>query len=67
MYITLGRVIMFSILILLLVQLSEEPAFHLHDFVISPGNMLSGRGTFFAYLNDMIYRVRQGKFPELRN
>lgn len=46
---------------LLLVQLHEDPALHLHNFVVSPGNMLAGRGIFFAYLNDMIYRVRQGE------
>lgn len=40
-------------------KLHEDPALHLHNFVMSPGNMLSGRGIFFAYLNDMIYRVRQ--------
>ncbi|CAI9118680.1 OLC1v1020278C1 [Oldenlandia corymbosa var. corymbosa] len=38
-------------------KLCEEPAAHLHDLVISPGNLLSGRDTFYVYLENMIFGV----------
>ncbi|XP_059649094.1 squamosa promoter-binding-like protein 7 [Cornus florida] len=40
-------------------KLFEDPAIYIHDFVIAPGKMLSGRGTLLVYLNDMIFRVRK--------
>ncbi|KAM7488236.1 hypothetical protein LguiB_025720 [Lonicera macranthoides] len=39
------------------VKLLEDPVAHIHNLMVAPGNMLSGRGTFFVYLNNMIYRV----------
>ncbi|XP_022844100.1 squamosa promoter-binding-like protein 7 [Olea europaea var. sylvestris] len=39
------------------VKLLEESAVRIQDLVVSPGNMLSGRGTMLVYLNDMIFRV----------
>ncbi|KAL3505806.1 hypothetical protein ACH5RR_031188 [Cinchona calisaya] len=42
------------------VKLSEEPAEYLHNLVVSPGSSLSGRDTFFVYLNNMIFRVIKG-------
>ncbi|CAI9765898.1 unnamed protein product [Fraxinus pennsylvanica] len=39
------------------VKLLEESALRIKDLVVSPGNMLSGRGTMLVYLNDMIFRV----------
>uniref|UniRef100_A0A5B7AUV9 Putative squamosa promoter-binding-like protein 7 n=1 Tax=Davidia involucrata TaxID=16924 RepID=A0A5B7AUV9_DAVIN len=43
------------------VKLFEDPAIYIHDFVVAPGNMLSGRGTILVYLNDMIFRVMKGE------
>ncbi|XP_022852455.1 squamosa promoter-binding-like protein 7 [Olea europaea var. sylvestris] len=42
---------------LMWVKLLEESAVRIQDLVVSPGNMLSGRGTMLVYLNDMIFRV----------
>jgi hypothetical protein len=42
-------------------QLFEDPASHLHDFLVAPGRMLSGRGTILVFINDMIFRVMKGK------
>ncbi|XP_027121161.1 squamosa promoter-binding-like protein 7 isoform X1 [Coffea arabica] len=42
------------------VKLSEKPAECLHNLVLSPGSMLSGRDTFHIYLNNMIFRVIKG-------
>ncbi|KAA8527510.1 hypothetical protein F0562_034775 [Nyssa sinensis] len=41
------------------VKLFEDPAIYIHDFVVAPGKMLSGRGTILVYLNDMIFRVME--------
>ncbi|PRQ39023.1 putative transcription factor SBP family [Rosa chinensis] len=38
-------------------KLLDDPASYLHNFVIVPGRMLSGRGNMLVYLNDMIFRV----------
>uniref|UniRef100_A0A2N9ETS0 SBP-type domain-containing protein n=1 Tax=Fagus sylvatica TaxID=28930 RepID=A0A2N9ETS0_FAGSY len=42
------------------VKLFEDPASHLHDFLVAPGRMLSGRGTILVFINDMIFRVMKG-------
>lgn len=42
-------------------QLLEDPASYVHDFVAAPGKMLSGRGNVLVYLNNMIFRVTEGK------
>ncbi|XP_041000956.1 squamosa promoter-binding-like protein 7 [Juglans microcarpa x Juglans regia] len=41
-------------------KLSKDPLSYLHDFVISPGRMLSGRGTILVFINDKIFRVMKG-------
>lgn len=38
-------------------QILEDPKAYVHDFVVSPGRMLSGRGNLFVYLNNMIFHV----------
>lgn len=38
-------------------KLLEDPVSYIHDFVVVPGRMLSGRGNILVYLNDMIFRV----------
>ncbi|KAL6185912.1 hypothetical protein ACLB2K_042034 [Fragaria x ananassa] len=38
-------------------KLLDDPASYLHNFVIVPGMMLSGRGNMLVYLNDIIFRV----------
>ncbi|KAK4379946.1 hypothetical protein RND71_001808 [Anisodus tanguticus] len=41
-------------------KLLEDPAAHLYELIASPGNMLSGRGSFLVYLNNMVFRVTKG-------
>ncbi|KAK6930089.1 SBP domain, partial [Dillenia turbinata] len=41
-------------------KLYEDPALYIHDLV-APGMMLSGRGAFFVYLNQRIFRVARDK------
>nr|GMC51132.1 squamosa promoter-binding-like protein 7 [Ipomoea batatas] len=41
-------------------KLLEEPAIQLRDLMLSPGNMLHGRGTFLIYLNNMVFRATKG-------
>ncbi|RAL44312.1 hypothetical protein DM860_015672 [Cuscuta australis] len=41
-------------------KLLEEPIIQLQDLVLSPGNMLLGRGTFLVYLNNMVFRIAKG-------
>ncbi|KAG2727300.1 hypothetical protein I3760_01G151200 [Carya illinoinensis] len=43
------------------VKLSEDPISYLHDFVVAPGRMLSGRGTILVFINDMIFQVMKGR------
>ncbi|KAL7251967.1 hypothetical protein ACSBR1_013761 [Camellia fascicularis] len=38
-------------------KLLQEPVVYIHDFVAAPGKMLSGRGTFLVYLDNLIFRV----------
>ncbi|KAK3039036.1 hypothetical protein RJ639_027521 [Escallonia herrerae] len=38
-------------------KLIEDPLAYLHDFVLTPGNMLSGRGTLHVYINNMMFHV----------
>lgn len=38
-------------------KLLEDPASYIHDFIIVPGKLLSGRGTVLVNLNNMIFRV----------
>ena len=45
---------------LLLEQLSEDPISCLHEFVVAPGGMLSGRGNILVYLNNMVFHVLKG-------
>ena len=42
-------------------QLLEDPTSYVHGFVVAPGKMLSGRGNLLVYLNNMIFRVTEGK------
>lgn len=42
------------------VKLSEDPVACIHDLLASPGNLLSGRGTFFVNLNGNIFSVMKG-------
>lgn len=42
-------------------QLFEDPVAYVHDFIVKPGKMLSGRGSVTVYLNHMIFRVIEGK------
>ncbi|CAK9158354.1 unnamed protein product [Ilex paraguariensis] len=39
------------------VKFLEDPKGSIHDFVVTPGNMLSGRNSFLIHLNNMIFRV----------
>lgn len=41
-------------------QLYEDPIRYVHDFVVEPGtgSMLSGRGSMFVHLNNMIFHVK---------
>lgn len=55
----------FNSIVLFIEQLLEDPASYLHDFVVAPGNMLSGRGSVMVYLNNMNFRVTEGKFATL--
>ncbi|KAK9288985.1 hypothetical protein L1049_017456 [Liquidambar formosana] len=48
------------------VKLLEDPASYLHDFVIAPGKLLSGRGTVLVYLNNMIFRVVKGSVMKVK-
>ncbi|KAJ0092186.1 hypothetical protein Patl1_25532 [Pistacia atlantica] len=41
------------------VKLYEDPITYLHDFVVTPGRMLSGRGSIFVHLNNMIFHVKE--------
>nr|QFR98472.1 SPL20 [Betula platyphylla] len=41
-------------------KLLEDPISYLNDFVVTPGRMLSGRGTILVFVNDMIFRVMKG-------
>ncbi|CAH9071808.1 unnamed protein product [Cuscuta epithymum] len=41
-------------------KLLEEPTVQLQELVLSPGNMLLGRGAFLVYLNNMVFRVTKG-------
>lgn len=44
------------------VKLLENPASYLHDFVVAPGMLLSGKGTVLVYLNNKIFcAVKDGK------
>ncbi|XAR57146.1 hypothetical protein NMG60_11025183 [Bertholletia excelsa] len=38
-------------------KLLEDPVKHIHDLVTAPGSMLSGRGAFLVYLENMTFRV----------
>ncbi|KAK3011371.1 hypothetical protein RJ639_012080 [Escallonia herrerae] len=38
-------------------KLIEDPLAYIHDLVLTPGNMLSGRGTLLVYINNMVFRV----------
>ncbi|KAG8658768.1 hypothetical protein MANES_03G189400v8 [Manihot esculenta] len=40
-------------------KLFEDPVSYVHDFVITPGKMLSKRSPMLVYLNNMIFRVMQ--------
>ncbi|XP_021908865.1 squamosa promoter-binding-like protein 7 [Carica papaya] len=42
------------------VKLFEDPVAYVHDFIVKPGKMLSGRGSVTVYLNHMIFRVIEG-------
>ncbi|XP_015888326.2 squamosa promoter-binding-like protein 7 isoform X1 [Ziziphus jujuba] len=35
----------------------EDPIAYVHDFIVSPGRMLCGRGNVLVYLNNMIFHV----------
>ncbi|KAJ7980187.1 Squamosa promoter-binding-like protein [Quillaja saponaria] len=39
------------------VNLLGDAASYVHDFVVSPGRMLFGRGTMLIYLNNMVFRL----------
>lgn len=41
-------------------QLYEDPIRYVHNFVVEPGtaSMLSGRGSMFVHLNNMIFHVK---------
>ncbi|XP_062108519.1 squamosa promoter-binding-like protein 7 [Humulus lupulus] len=38
-------------------KLFEDPKSYVHDFVATPGGMLSGRGNILVYLNNMMFYV----------
>ncbi|KAA8548538.1 hypothetical protein F0562_000195 [Nyssa sinensis] len=40
-------------------ELFENPAIHIHNVVVAPGKILSGRGPILVYLNDRIFRVME--------
>ncbi|XP_022721858.1 squamosa promoter-binding-like protein 7 [Durio zibethinus] len=40
-------------------KLSENPMTYMHDFVVTPGRMLYGRGFMTIYLNNMIFQTRK--------
>ncbi|KAL5852517.1 hypothetical protein ACOSQ3_007635 [Xanthoceras sorbifolium] len=42
------------------VKLYEDPITYVHDFVVAPGRMLSGRGFVIVNLNNMIFHVKDG-------
>lgn len=42
-------------------QIFEDPKAYVHDFVVAPGRMLSGRGNVLVYLNNMIFHVVKSK------
>lgn len=42
-------------------QIFEDPIAYVHDFVVAPGRMLSGRGNVLVYLNNMIFHVVKSK------
>lgn len=42
---------------LMWIKLAEDPVPCLHNFIISPENILNGRGTMLVYLNNMIFHV----------
>ncbi|XP_057959413.1 squamosa promoter-binding-like protein 7 [Malania oleifera] len=44
---------------LMWVKLYEDPALYIHHFVVAPGGMLFGKGTFFVYLNNIIFCVEK--------
>ncbi|KAJ7955020.1 Squamosa promoter-binding-like protein [Quillaja saponaria] len=39
------------------VNLLGDPVSYVHDFVVAPGRMLSGRGAMLVYLNNMVFRL----------
>ncbi|PON80255.1 SBP-box transcription factor [Parasponia andersonii] len=41
-------------------KLSEDPISYVHDFVVAPGGMLSGRGNMLVYLNNTLLHVVKG-------
>ncbi|CAL1411652.1 unnamed protein product [Linum trigynum] len=45
---------------LMWVKLLEDPLSYVHNFVVVPGTMLSGKGPMIVYLNDMVFRVMKG-------
>ncbi|KAI9195106.1 hypothetical protein LWI28_011737 [Acer negundo] len=42
------------------VKLYEDPITYVHDFVVAPGRMLSGRGFVIVNLNNTIFHVKDG-------
>lgn len=43
-----------------IMQLSEDPVSYIHNFVVAPGGMLSGRGNILVYVNNMVFQVVKG-------
>ncbi|XP_024027509.1 squamosa promoter-binding-like protein 7 [Morus notabilis] len=41
-------------------KLSEDPVSYIHNFVVAPGGMLSGRGNILVYVNNMVFQVVKG-------
>ncbi|XP_030540825.1 squamosa promoter-binding-like protein 7 [Rhodamnia argentea] len=38
-------------------KLYEDPVSHINDFLLRPGRMLSGRGTIYILMNDMVFHL----------
>ncbi|KAI3443170.1 SBP-type domain-containing protein [Psidium guajava] len=38
-------------------KLDEDPVSYINDFLLQPGRMLSGRGTIYVLINDMVFHL----------
>ncbi|KAK3440967.1 hypothetical protein EUGRSUZ_B01228 [Eucalyptus grandis] len=40
-------------------KLYEDPISYINEFILRPGRLLSGRGTMYIFLNDMVFHLKE--------